>query len=228
MATLYIVSTPIGNLKDVTLRAIDTLKLVDYIFAEDTRVTRTLLVKYGIKAKVLRHDDNNARVSTKGVVKLLDEGNNVALVSDSGTPCISDPGYVLVSVLREGSKHKIVSIPGASAVTSALSICGLPPIPYIFVGFIGKKNYKKIDQAIDTGYTVVFFESPKRIQASIKYIADKYPGATVCICRELTKKFEQVECGNIQKVSTMFGTEIKVKGEFTVILSTSPKCKNVS
>lgn len=217
---LYIVSTPIGNLKDITVRALDVLKSVDYVFCEDTRVTSRLLSKYGISTKLRRHDNFKEQVSAKGIVKLLDDGHDVAIVSDGGTPVMSDPGYRAINLVIKKGEHKVVVVPGASAILTALVASGLPPTPFTFLGFLpkGKESQKVLQKYLLTGDTIIFFESPKRVKTTLEYISSKFPTTEICIAREMTKLFEQTKTGKINEVLTLLGKEIPEKGEFTFVV----------
>ena len=169
---LYVVSTPIGNLKDISLRGIETLKNVDFIAAEDTRITKRLLNKYEISKKIFSFHVKNENFKVKSIIRLLLEGKNIALVSDAGTPCISDPGYKIVnSATKEGIN--VVAVPGASSVIASLSISGLPTDKFYFEGFLPKKKgrNKRLNYINTLDCTVVIFESPKRL---IKTLNDIY------------------------------------------------------
>ena len=210
MSKLYIVSTPIGNLKDITLRALDVFRNVSHIFCEDTRVTGLLLSKYGIKSHLHRYDTINEKVSAPGILKLLNEGYDCALVSDGGTPVISDPGFEVVRVVKDDGKHVIIPIPGVSAVLTALVASALPPTPFVFLGFLGKKESQLavIDKYVEEENTVIFYESPKRIIRTCEYIANKFPNSDVCIARELTKLHEQIITKNSKEIVSLL--EIKL------------------
>jgi 16S rRNA (cytidine1402-2'-O)-methyltransferase len=217
MSTAYIVATPIGNLQDITYRALSIFRKVDYIFCEDTRKTGFLLKKYGIKAKLRRHDNYNETASAQGIVDLLDKGKDIALVSDGGTPLISDPGFELVRLVRQDSEHKVIPIPGPSAVAAFLSAVGMSSLPYTFVGFVSKKTpLKDTKDIIELGHTVIFFESPKRVKQTIEKFAKAYPNAQIGIGREMTKKHEQYILGEANEIVRKLGEEIPLKGEFTV------------
>lgn len=174
--SLYIVATPIGNLDDFTKRAEQTLRDVDYIAAEDTRHTRRLLNHFGIEGKLFSLHDHNEKDKADYVASLLNEGKNVALVSDAGTPLISDPGYHLVSILRD-LEHKVVPVPGASALIAALSASGLPTDQFFFAGFVPAKSKARKDVFEawrDQAGTLVFYESTHRIEDSMKDLQSVY------------------------------------------------------
>lgn len=216
---LFIVATPIGNLEDITLRAIETLKSVDFILCEDTRVTKNLLDRFQIsKPQISYHHHSDAR-KTKEIKSLLDEGKNLALVTDAGTPGISDPGNQLVSDLSKANEYEIVPIPGASAVVSALSISGFPTDKFVFLGFPPHKNKRqKYFEEVGKGeYTTVFFESGHRIFKcldDLKNVLD--PKREMVVCRELTKKFETIYRGNIDEVNEKMKDD---RGEFVVVIN---------
>ena len=215
---LYIVSTPIGNLKDITFRAIDILREVDLILAEDTRRTGLLLKKWMIKDKqMLSYNDANKTRRTQEAIKLLKEGKDIALVSDSGTPGISDPGFYLV---REAVKYNIPisPVPGPAAFISALVCSGLPTNKFEFYGFIPKKeNQKKKFFENLKQTTIVFYESPHRIIKTLKIMNDIIPNRQIVIARELTKKFEEFIRGTVKGVYNKLKDK-KLKGEITVII----------
>jgi 16S rRNA (cytidine1402-2'-O)-methyltransferase len=218
---LYIVSTPIGNLKDITLRAIDVLRDVDVIFAEDTRRTGKLLNEYMIKGKkVISYNDANKTRRSVEAVKLMQEGKDIALVSDAGTPGISDPGFYLV---REAIKYNIdVSpIPGASALLSALVCSGLPTDKFGFFGFLPKKEGKKRDVfdwiSKTENLTFIYYESPHRILKTLKLMNEIIPEKQIVIGRELTKKFEEFIRGTVKGVCHKLKDK-KIKGELVLII----------
>jgi 16S rRNA (cytidine1402-2'-O)-methyltransferase len=215
---LYIVSTPIGNLKDITLRAIDTLREVDVILAEDTRRTKILLNEYLVRDKrILSYNEINKTRRTQEAIELLKQGKDIALVSDSGTPGISDPGFFLV---REAIKYniQISPIPGACAFISALVCSGLPTDKFEFYGFIPKKQgqKKKFIQSIGEK-TAIFYESPHRIQKTLKLMAEAIPERNVVLARELTKKFEEFIRGTAKGVYSNL-KDREIKGEIVVIV----------
>lgn len=225
MSRLYIVATPIGNLSDISFRAIDVLKSVFLILSEDTRVTKKLLDHYQIKTPTFSYHQYSKLKKVEYIIQLLKKGKNLALVSDAGTPGISDPGNKLVSeVIRElKGQVEIVPIPGPSAVTAAASISGLPMDKFIFMGFppTKKKRKKFFEEIVNSKYPVIFYESPYRI---IKTLTELELEAKSCklepkvmVCRELTKKFETIYQGMIEEVIEQLKKD-EIKGEFVIIV----------
>jgi 16S rRNA (cytidine1402-2'-O)-methyltransferase len=216
---LYIVSTPIGNLEDITFRAIETLKKCDYVLAEDTRRTAVLLSHYNIEKKLVSFDEFRERKKTQEVIEDLKKGMEIALVSDSGTPLISDPGFVLV---RECVKNniKISPIPGTSAAIAALSCSGLPADKFTFYGFIPKDNSKRnrlYNQIKEREETSICYESPHRIEKTIREISEKIPEKKIVIARELTKKFEEFIRGTPAEVLEQISKK-KIRGEIVILI----------
>ena len=198
---LYIVATPIGNLNDISKRAIDTLNSVDLIAAEDTRVTSKILNHYKIKNKLISYNDFNENSKYKYLLELLKEDKKIALVSDAGTPCISDPGYRIVNAATKlGSK--VVSIPGPSSVIAALSISGLPTDKFYFEGFLPKKKgrQKRLSYLKDINGTIVIFESPHRLLKTLNDINSILGNRVVSICKEITKLYESVTMDYISNI----------------------------
>ena len=222
---LYVVSTPIGNLEDITLRALRVLKEVDLIAAEDTRRTRQLLTHYGIHKPLISYHEHNRRMREKTLLNDLREGKSVALVTDAGTPGISDPGEELVrGAVQEGIP--LVSIPGPVALVAALSVSGLPTESFLFYGFLPSKaaaRRKWLASLKDRPETLVFYESPRRLSSLLDDAAQTLGERRVMVAREMTKVYEEVYRGTISEVLDQLGKE-EVKGEVTVILEgcTSP------
>ena len=220
MATLYIVATPIGNLKDISLRALETLKSADFILCEDTRQTQKLLSHYEIATRSLSYHQHSKISKVEYILDLLRQGKNLALVSDAGTPGISDPGNKLVQeVVSKLPETNIVSIPGPSAVISALSISGLPTDKFLFLGFPPMKKKRKafFESVVASKYTSVFYDSPHRIISSLKELEALKPGLDIVICREITKKFETAYRGKINQIREALEKEGPM-GEFVVIV----------
>lgn len=219
---LYIVSTPIGNLKDITLRALETLKLVDIIAAEDTRHTKILLDAYEISKPLVSFFEHNQVHKTKDIIVKLKEGKKVALVSDAGTPGISDPGYPLIqAALAEGIKIEV--IPGPCAAIMALTASGLPAHRFIFEGFLSVKSgarRKALAAIKDFDGTGIYYESPHRLLKTLQDIHAVLPKAEVVCARELTKKFEEIKRGTSQELLTYF-TAHPPRGEFVVLVNSN-------
>lgn len=223
MGTLYIVATPIGNLKDITLRAIETLKTVDLIVCEDTRVFGKLAKEYGIGTRLVSMNDFNEQSRFFQIIGEMASGVSVALVSDAGTPLVSDPGYKLVrGALEKGIS--VESIPGPSAAVSALTVSGLPPDKFLFLGYLPKKvngrreTLEKLGQMLKiTKFTAIFFESPHRLVETLKMILDIFGDIDIVICREMTKLHEEVRR---EKVSLSLDHFLRnaAKGEFVLLI----------
>lgn len=225
MSTLFVVATPIGNLEDMTFRAIRILKEVSIIACEDTRTTKVLLDHYGIKTPTTSYHSHSTKGKEEHIIELLKSGSDVALVSDAGTPAISDPGVLLVERVHKdlAGEVKIVAVPGASALTSAYSISGISGNEFTFLGFLPHKKGREtlFKEISESKRTVMFYESPHRIEKTIaelvKYL-DK--DRIVAISRELTKHFEEVVRGDAQYIQNYFLTnKDKVRGEFVVVVS---------
>ena len=217
--SLYIVSTPIGNLKDITLRAIETLKEVDFIVCEDTRVTSVLLKQYDIHKELISMNAQTESKKIPGLIEKILNGENCALVSDAGTPSISDPGVRLISeAIKNGIK--IIPVPGVSALITALTISGLPTDSFVFEGFLPQKKGRrtKLKQLAGEERTIVLYESTYRIEKLIKELNEFMPERYSVICRELTKKFEEVRRGFPKELLETFNESIN-KGEFVVIIA---------
>ena len=220
---IYLVSTPIGNLKDITLRAIEVLSSVEIIACEDTRKTGLLLEKLEIKNKpqLLSYYEENEQGRIPQIINFLKEGQSVALVSNAGTPTISDPGYKLV---RECINENILveSIPGSSSVLTALTVSGLPTDKFLFLGFLPKKEGKRktIFESLPQKTTIIFFESPFRLLKTLKELKKLLGDINVVICRELTKVFEEIRREKIQASIKHF-LEVKPKGEFVILFNLS-------
>ncbi|MBU2103621.1 16S rRNA (cytidine(1402)-2'-O)-methyltransferase [Patescibacteria group bacterium] len=225
MGTLSVVATPIGNLADITLRALETLKNADVIACEDTRVTAKLLARYEIqKPLVIFHAQSGTHATTR-ILSLLGEGKYVALVTDAGTPGISDPGSMLVRQVRDrlGNDVRIETLPGPAAVTAALSIAGVPTDEFVFLGFLPHKKGRQtlFAEIADSKRTVVFYESPHRIEKALASLKESLPEERrVMVFRELTKMYESVIEGSAEEVAEHFmANQDQVRGEFVVIVS---------
>ena len=226
MAKLYIVPTPIGNLDDITLRAVDVLREVDFILAEDTRTTSFLLRHLGIEKKLHSHHKFNEHATVKMVAGSIAAGRNAALVSDAGTPGISDPGFLLVRTCVEAG-IEVETLPGATALVPALVQSGFPCDRFCFEGFLPQKKgrAKQLQSLADEERTMVFYESPYRVVKCLEQFAEVFGSErTVSVSRELTKKFEQTVRGTVAEVLEHFRTT-EPKGEFVIVLAGKPKPK---
>lgn len=231
MSTFSVVATPIGNMEDITLRALKVLAGVDFILCEDTRTTKVLLNKHLIKTPTLSYHAHSLDSRIEKVISLLKEGKNIALVSDAGTPAISDPGMELIARIRESLKEEIISgeikidaIPGPSALTAALSIAGVPCADFVFLGFLPHKKGREtlMKEIAKAERTMVFYESPHRIMKTLNSLVEhlKELPKKVSVCRELTKIFEEVVAGSPEEVKNYFEKHPdRVRGEFVVIVS---------
>lgn len=217
---LYVVSTPIGNLKDITIRALDVLKAVSLILCEDTRRTKILLVNYNISKPLTSFYEQNRLKKIPLVIGELKKGNDVAIVSEAGTPGISDPGFFLIEKVIE-EKMNVTVIPGVSAVITALTGSGLPTDGFVFLGFLPRKKgkiKKVLNKFIDLKKTTVFYESPYRIKRTLEILTEILPGDTrVVIAREMTKKFEEFIRGKVSDIISKLPE--KILGEITVLIS---------
>jgi 16S rRNA (cytidine1402-2'-O)-methyltransferase len=224
MSKLFIVATPIGNMGDITMRALETLKNVDLILCEDTRETKKLLNKYGIQKDTMSYHAQSKLAKTDKIFELLEDGKDLALVSDAGTPGISDPGAMLVSLVKEKFPEavEVIPIPGATAIITALSASGLPTHEFTFLGFLPHKKgretlFKEIAQS---ERTIVFYESPHRILKTLESLIKFCPNKKVCIARELTKIYEEFKTGSPAEVlEYLEKNPVKQKGEFTVLVA---------
>jgi len=222
MSKLFIVPTPIGNLGDITFRAIETLKSVDIILAEDTRTSLKLLKHYKINSKIESYHMHNEHKKADSIINKISEGNTIALISDAGTPSISDPGFLLV---RECIKNNIEveCLPGATALITALVVSGLPSDKFLFEGFLPAKKgrTKRLKELSNEKKTIIFYESPHRILKTLKDFSDYFsPEKQVSVSREITKIYEETFRGTIEESIEHFEKN-KPKGEFVIVLSTN-------
>lgn len=221
MSTLYIVATPIGNLKDISERAAEVLESVAYIACEDTRTSGNLLNHLNIDTATFAFHQHNEHQKVEHLINILDARQDVALISDAGMPGISDPGFLAVRAAHQAG-HKVSVIPGPDAATTALVASGLPCDKYVFEGFLPQKKgrQKRIKQLVEEERSVVLYESPYRLQKLLKelrkYMDDR---RMVAVCRELTKKFEEVVRGPLKTVADTFGLRDEIKGEIVVIVA---------
>ena len=216
-ASLYLIPTPIGNLDDITVRALNTLKQVDVLLCEDTRDTGLLLKKYDIKQTLLScHEYNEDKIVGK-VIDYLEKGKNIGLVTDQGSPIISDPGYIISrAVINAG--YNVISLPGATAFVPALSMSGIEPSPFLFYGFLSAKDSKQkgeLKSLKDLKYTLIFYESVHRMEKTLKNMLEVLGDRNIAICREISKIHEEV-CRN--KISNILQFVSQMKGEFVIIV----------
>ena len=223
---LYIVATPIGNLQDITLRALETLKSVDFIVCEDTRVTAKLLNHYQIKKPLISYHQRSKQNKVAQIISKLQEGRDLALVTDAGTPGISDPGNELVAIVRKQIPTvKIIPIPGPSALIALASVAGVNLQKFVFLGFPpnkkGRKNFfaEVKSNLLENGYPVFYYESPYRLIKNLELLQKTVPGAKMIVGRELSKKFEEIREGEISEILNYYQeSKDKVRGEFTILV----------
>lgn len=214
---LYLIPTPIGNLDDMTFRAVETLKKVDVVFSEDTRVTLNLFNHFEIKKKLIPLHDHNEDTVKEKVLEYLKNGKNVGLVSDRGTPIISDPGYKTVRYVTELG-FKVVALPGANAFVPALIVSSLAPKPFIFYGFLNNKSSvmkKELESLKDNKYTMIFYESPHRIFDTLNIMLEVFGDREFSLTREISKKYESIYRG---KIKEFLDTNNDIKGELVIVV----------
>jgi 16S rRNA (cytidine1402-2'-O)-methyltransferase len=219
--TLYVVATPIGNRDDITLRALNILREVDLIAAEDTRKTRRFLELHAIKSNLISYHEHNEAERTPQLITKLKMGISIALVSNAGTPTVSDPGYRLITATLAGNLN-VTPIPGVSATTAALSAAGLPTDSFVFLGFASKKKAKRLQQLNDLASaprTLVFYESPRRILSLLGEIKDTMGDRHVVIAREMTKLHEEFLRGRLSEIAILLKGRAKIKGECTLLVA---------
>jgi 16S rRNA (cytidine1402-2'-O)-methyltransferase len=217
-ASLFIVATPIGNLRDITLRALDVLREVHHIAAEDTRQTRKLLAAFEIKAHLVSLHAHSGVERAEWLISRLIEGESVAYVTDAGSPAVSDPGTVLVDLAHQRG-IAVRAVPGPSALAASLGICGLPTKEVLFLGFLPRQGGKRraaLKRALDLGTTTVIFESPARAPRLLSELQDLCADRTLAVCRELTKVYEEVRRGTAAEL--LVGLQDSFRGEFTVVI----------
>lgn len=222
--TLYLVPTPIGNLGDMTYRSIEVLKNSEVIFSEDTRETKKLLDYYGINKKLISHHKFNEDIAYKKVLSYLEEGKTVSIVSDRGTPSISDPGYESTyQIIKKG--YNVVCLPGATACIPALAMSGLNPNKFLFYGFLNSKKStkkKELEDLKNLRYTIILYESPFRVIETLELIKEVMGDRNISISREISKKHEEVYRGTVSEVLT----EVNPKGEFVIVIEENKEEKN--
>lgn len=222
MGTLYLIPVPIGNFDDITFRALDVLKNVDILFCEDTRETGILLSHFNISKKMISNNEQSERSNISRVLEFLENGLDIGIVSDQGTPIISDPGYVIVrEVYTKG--FNVVALPGANALIPALIASGIPPLPFSFYGFLNAKHSKRISELNllkDIEHTLIFYEAPHRLIEFLEDMKSVFGDRFISVSREISKKYEEVYRGNISDVIP----NIVLKGQFVIIVSGAVKC----
>jgi 16S rRNA (cytidine1402-2'-O)-methyltransferase len=218
---LYLVATPIGNLGDISLRALELLAAADVIACEDTRVTRKLTERYGIATPLMAYHEHNAGEARPKIIARLDEGQAVALVSDAGTPLISDPGYKLVRAAVEAG-HNVIALPGASAVMGALNVAGLPTDKFFFEGFLPPKEVgrqKRIAELSTIPATLVLFESGPRLAGALADLSQGLGPRAAAVCRELTKLHEEVRRGDLTELAAHYAGDAETRGEIVIVIA---------
>ena len=215
--SLYLIPTPVGNMEDITLRAINTSKKVDFLLCEDTRITAELLSKLDIKKKLVHSDDHNEDSLKEMVLSKLQDGLNIGLVTDRGTPIISDPGYKIVEYVTKNG-FNVISLPGPTAFVSALTMSGINPAPFLFYGFLNSKESKRIKELESLKklpYTIILYEAPHRITDMLKSLLTVFGNRQIALCREISKKYEEAIRGTIEEVLTISDT---LKGEMVIVV----------
>ena len=215
--SLYLIPTPIGNLDDITIRALNILKSVDVILCEDTRDTGLLLSKYDIKKRLLSCHEYNEDKIIENVISMLKDGYNIGLVTDQGTPIISDPGFLVArGVINAG--YNVISLPGATAFVPALTMSGIEPSPFLYYGFLNSKDSKQIKELNDlknNKHTMIFYESVHRIKNTLHNMLDVFGDRKIAICREISKMYEEVSRGTISELLEIVDS---MKGEFVIVV----------
>ncbi len=215
--SLYLIPTPVGNMEDITLRSINTLKMVDLLLCEDTRVTSELLQKLNIKKKLIHSDDHNEDSLKEMVLSKLQEGLNIGLVTDRGTPIISDPGYKIVEYVSKNGFH-VISLPGPTAFVPALTASGIYPAPFLFYGFLNSKESKRkkeLENLKKLPYTIILYEAPHRITAMLQSLLQVFGNRRIALCREISKKYEEILRGTTEEILAVSDT---LKGEMVVVV----------
>lgn len=217
MGVLYLIPVPIGNYDDITIRALDILKKVDVLFCEDTRETGILLSHFNISKKLISSNEQSEKNNINKVLEYLENGQNVGLVSDQGSPVISDPGYVIVrDIIDKG--YEVIALPGANALIPALSVSGIPPLPFTFYGFLNAKHAKRMNELEvlkSVKHTMIFYEAPHRLLEFLEDMKTVFGDRYISISREISKKYEEVYRGKISDVIS----QIVLKGQFVIIVS---------
>lgn len=215
--SLYLIPTPVGNMDDITLRTIEVIKMVDFLLCEDTRVTSELLHRLNIRKKLVHSDDHNENSLKEMVLENLKNGLNIGLVTDRGTPIISDPGYKIVEYIVKNG-YNVISLPGPTAFVPALTMSGINPSPFIFYGFLNSKSTKRkkeLELLKKLPYTIIFYEAPHRISDMLTSLLEVFGNRRIALCREISKKYEEAIRGTIQEVIDVVDT---LKGEMVVVV----------
>lgn len=223
--SLYLIPTPVGNMEDITMRAVNTLKMVDLILCEDTRITSELLNKLGIKKKLIHSDDHTEDGLKEKVLDLLKEGKNIGLVTDRGTPIISDPGYKIVEFISKNN-YNVISLPGPTAFVPAITASGLNPSPFIFYGFLNSKETKRekeLENLKNLPYTIIFYEAPHRIKEMLMSISKIFGNRNIALCREISKKYEEIIRDNVNNIIDIASS---LKGEMVVVVEGNNNLKD--
>jgi len=222
--SLYLIPTPIGNFEDMTLRSIETLKMVDVLFCEDTRITKQMLNRLEINKKLISSNDHNEESTKKLAIKYLEEGKNVGIVTDRGTPIISDPGYKVVEeVIKKG--YNVVPLPGANALIPALISSGVNPSPFMFYGFLNAKRSKRekeLENLKNYPVTIIFYEAPHRIIEMLESVREICGERKIAVSREISKLYEEIYRGTISDVIEELNSN-EIRGEFVVVVEGSTK-----
>ena len=225
--SLYLIPTPIGNMEDITLRAINTLKSVDVLLCEDTRVTKELLTKLDIKKRLIHSDDHTEDSLKEKVLSMLKEGLNIGLVTDRGTPIISDPGYKIVEFVSKNG-YNVISLPGPTAFVPALTASGLEPSPFLFYGFVNSKETKRekeLENLKSLPYTIIFYEAPHRIKDFLISLKKIFGDRKISLSREISKKYEEIIRDNISNVIEVVDN---LKGEMVIVVEGNKKLHDFS
>lgn len=226
---LYVVATPIGNLADITIRALELLSAADLVACEDKRVSAKLLSFYDIKTPLISYHDHNARKVIPKLIEELSENKIIALISDAGTPLISDPGYKLINECRENN-IPITSLPGASALLCALTNAGMPTDSFLFCGFLPPKTtarQKELEKSSKLKTTLIYYESPKRLIGSLNDILTVFGNREVAVCRELTKMYEEITKDSVRNIIEHYEAKPSIKGEVVIIVAPPAKDQDV-
>lgn len=225
--SLYLIPTPIGNMEDITLRSINTLKMVDIVLCEDTRVTSELLKKLDIKKKLIHSDDHTENDLKEMVLEKLKEGLNIGLVTDRGTPIISDPGYKIVEFVSNNG-FNVISLPGPTAFVPALTASGLNPQPFLFYGFLNSKEVKRekeLESLKKLPYTIILYEAPHRIHSMLESLLKVFGDRKIALNREISKKYEEIIRGNISEILKIVDD---LKGEMVVVVEGNTEVEDYS